>query len=63
MYYKTGNYDKAKEVHEKALEIRERSLGPIHVDVAASLNNLGLVNYKTGNYDKAIEFYEKALEI
>ncbi|XP_046855093.1 kinesin light chain 4-like [Xenia sp. Carnegie-2017] len=34
-----------------------------HVDVAGSLNNLGIVFYETRNYDKAIEVYEKALEI
>ena len=38
-------------------------LGPNHVDIATSLNNLGLVFKKTGNYDKAIELHEKAKEI
>ncbi|XP_046855882.1 uncharacterized protein LOC124448981 [Xenia sp. Carnegie-2017] len=47
----------------RALEIRKQSLGPNHVDVAASLNNLGNVLKKTRNYDKAKEVHEKALEI
>ncbi|XP_046854991.1 uncharacterized protein LOC124448023, partial [Xenia sp. Carnegie-2017] len=63
VFYETGNYDKAIEFHEKALEIQKQSLGPNHVDVAGSLNNLGNVYKDTGNYDKAIEFHEKALEI
>ncbi|XP_046863002.1 uncharacterized protein LOC124456679, partial [Xenia sp. Carnegie-2017] len=63
LYYDTGKYSKAKNHHEKALEIQKQSLGPNHVDVAASLNNLGNVYNDTGNYDKAIEFHEKALEI
>ncbi|XP_046862837.1 uncharacterized protein LOC124456435 [Xenia sp. Carnegie-2017] len=63
LYHDTGKYSKAKNHHEKALEIQKQSLGPNHVDVATSLNNLGNVLENTGNYDKAIEFYERALEI
>ncbi|XP_046855133.1 uncharacterized protein LOC124448164 [Xenia sp. Carnegie-2017] len=63
VYSDTGNFDKAIEFHEKALEIRKQSLGPNHVDVAWSINNLGNVYKDTGNYDKAVEFHEKALEI
>ncbi|XP_046855465.1 serine/threonine-protein kinase/endoribonuclease IRE2-like, partial [Xenia sp. Carnegie-2017] len=60
---KTGHYDKAIEFHEKALEIRKQSLGPNHVDVAASLNILVLLFDKTGQHDKAIKFYEEALGV
>lgn len=36
-----GKYDKAREMFERALNIREGALGPVHPDVAASLNDLG----------------------
>ncbi|XP_046862483.1 nephrocystin-3-like [Xenia sp. Carnegie-2017] len=63
MYYNTNKYHKAKDCYEKALEIRQKSLGPEHVDVATTFNDLGNMYYNTNKYDKAKECYEKALEI
>ncbi|XP_046854888.1 serine/threonine-protein kinase/endoribonuclease IRE1b-like [Xenia sp. Carnegie-2017] len=37
--------------------------GPNHIDVAVSLNNLGLFYDKTGKHDKAIEFFQESLEV
>ncbi len=36
-----GEFAKAKDYYERALEIRKEQLGPNHVDVAASYNDLG----------------------
>ena len=43
MYCAKGEFDKAKDYHERALAIREKQLSPDHVDVARSYNNLGVV--------------------
>ncbi len=50
-----GNFQKASEYHEKALEIRIQSLGIHHVDVALTYNNMGNVEESLGNYQKALE--------
>ncbi len=58
-----GDFAKAKDYHERALEIRKEQLGSNHVDVAASYNNLGNVHSETGEFAKAKNYYELALEI
>ena len=39
-----GQYNEAKEYHEKALFLRKRIFGGVHVLVAISCNNLAGVN-------------------
>ncbi len=63
VYWSTGDYDRARELHERALDIRRKTLGEEHPDVANSLNNLALVYLATGDYDRAREFHERALDI
>ena len=63
VYSDTGEFAKAKDYHERALEIRREQLGPNHVDVAKSYNNLGTVYSETGEFAKAKDYYERALEI
>jgi tetratricopeptide (TPR) repeat protein len=58
-----GDYENAIEYHEKALEIRQKTLPPNHPDLAQSYNNIGGVYDNMGEYSKALSFYEKALEI
>ncbi len=58
-----GDFAKAKDYCERALEIRKEQLGSNHVDVAASYNNLGNVYRKTGEFAKAKDYYERALEV
>lgn len=49
-----GEIETAEPLHRRALEIRERWLGPEHNDVAFSLNNLALV-YRA-KVSKALEW-------
>ncbi|XP_046862398.1 uncharacterized protein LOC124455823 [Xenia sp. Carnegie-2017] len=49
--------------YKKALEIRLKSLGLEHVDVATTLSNLGKVYHRTKENDKAKEFDERAQAI
>ena len=43
MYDILGEYNQAKELHEKALIIRKKIFGEDHADVATSYNNLASV--------------------
>ncbi|MCX4242308.1 serine/threonine-protein kinase [Paraliomyxa miuraensis] len=56
-------YDQAREYYEQALAIREKGLGPDHLLVAASLNNLGDAVYLAGDYEDARALLERALAI
>ena len=48
-----GEYEKAKDVLERALNIDEKHCGQDHIEVAITLTNLGNVYSKLGDYDKA----------
>ena len=58
-----GQYNQAKEYHEKSLAIRKEIYGEHHGDVATSYNNLGTVYSDLGQYNQAKEYYEKSLAI
>jgi tetratricopeptide (TPR) repeat protein len=58
-----GEYSKALSSHEKALEIKQKTLPPNHPDFATSYNNIGSVYYEMKQYPKALPFFERALEI
>src|SRR6266542_2381441 len=58
-----GKYDEALRLGERALEIREKRLGPDHLEVARSLNNLAHIYYIRGDYAKAEPLYRRALAI
>jgi tetratricopeptide (TPR) repeat protein len=53
----------AQVAYERALEIRERELGPDHLEVAITLGNLGGTIFYLGDYERARELLERALEI
>ena len=59
MFESLGQYDKAKEYLEKALDIKIQT-GDKRGE-ASSLGNLGTVFISLGQYDKAKEYLEKAL--
>ncbi|XP_046847655.1 uncharacterized protein LOC124441248 isoform X6 [Xenia sp. Carnegie-2017] len=58
-----GEYEKAKDFYERAIEIETRTFGLDHVDIAAMYNNLGSVYRDMGEYEKAKDFYERAIEL
>ncbi len=59
----SGDYAQARALHERALAISEKALGPEHPDVAATLLNLGLVDLSTGDYAQARGLFERGLAI
>jgi CHAT domain-containing protein/Tfp pilus assembly protein PilF len=59
---RTGKYDEAITLGERALKIREKTLEPQHPEVATALNNLAEVYRPKGDYDRAERLYQRALE-
>jgi len=62
-FYQAADYAKAEPLLVRALEIREKVLGPTHPDTATSVNNLAGLYYSTGAYAKAEPLLVRALEI
>jgi tetratricopeptide (TPR) repeat protein len=62
-YYATGQYQQAIPLAQRALAIREKALGPEHLDTATALNNLAALYQATGVYAKAEPLYQRALAI
>ena len=48
---------------ERVVAIQEKTLGPKHVDLAFTLNNLGDALMSSGDYAAALERYRRAVEI
>ena len=49
--------------HAQVLDIREKELGPDHVDVAASLNNIAVLLKTSGQFEEAEEMYNRSIAI
>ena len=49
-------------MYRRALEIREKLLGPEHPVVAGSLNNLAGLYDSQGNYERAEPLYQRRLD-
>ena len=47
----------------QVLEMRERTLGPDHLEVAASLNNIAVLLKMMGRYDEAEQLYKRSISI
>src|ERR1700693_4057798 len=56
-------YDEAEPLLRRALELREKALGPDHPDIAQSLNNLASIYRDRGEYEKAEPLLQRALGI
>ena len=63
LYMQLAEFDKAEVYHQQALEIKEKQLGPNHLNVALTYNNIGLVYRKKGDPDQAKDYFQRALEI
>ncbi len=58
-----GNFEAARGLQERAIPMLEKALGPDHLEVASSYNNLGNVAAFLGEFDEARGFLERALAI
>ena len=48
-----AQYEQAEPLHQRALDIREKALGPDHPNTATSLNNLAALYDNQGRYEQA----------
>ena len=60
---KRNKFKEAEPLCKRALEIREKCLGPSHPDVAKQLNNLALLCQNQGKYDEVESYYKRAIDI
>jgi hypothetical protein len=60
---RTENLALADELLRRAAHIQEVELGPLHPDLANTLNNLAIVAEKAGRLDEAEAFYRRAVAI
>jgi CHAT domain-containing protein/tetratricopeptide (TPR) repeat protein len=60
---KTAEIPEKRQLAERALAIREKSLGPVHFEVAQSLYTLGRVLWQAGEYREARLQWERSLAI
>lgn len=58
-----GDLASADELLRSVARIQEAELGPLHTDLASTLNNLAIVNEKAGRPGEAEGFYRRALAI
>jgi tetratricopeptide (TPR) repeat protein len=58
-----ARYEQAAPLYQRALEIKEKVLGPDHPSTATSLNNLAGLYKSQGNYEQAAPLYQRALAI
>jgi serine/threonine protein kinase len=61
VYESLGLFNRAQDLLENALDIRTKTLGSNHKDVANTLQRLGTVAYDKGDFAKARSLYEKAM--
>ena len=62
-WFEAGQYAKAQTPLEGALDIREKTLGPEHLDVAASFSDLAVLHHTQGRHKVAEQLYQQALDI
>jgi tetratricopeptide (TPR) repeat protein len=62
-FHGRGVYSEARPLLERALAIREKTVGPEDPDTATSLNNLASLLHSQGDLTGARSFYERALAI
>lgn len=63
IYNAVGQREKILPLNLRALQIREKVLGPNHIDTAESLNIIGTAYSNQGEHGKAIALYLRALAI
>ncbi len=61
-YYGLGLYDRATQLHAKALAVRQAVLGPDHPDTLTTRDHLGNDHWCAGRYFEAVTGHEETLE-
>ncbi len=58
-----GKAEEAEALHRETLELQQQQLGPVHPQVALTLNSIALLKVDAGDFDAAMELLERALTI
>src|SRR5262249_54917785 len=58
-----GEYAKALEYYQQALDMRQKLYNKPHPDVASSLYNIGIVYTQQREYARALKYYDEALNV
>ncbi len=61
--WERGIFEQAEQLLQRALTMREQTLGPEDPDTAATLNHLANVARELGHFEQAEQFYQRALAI
>jgi len=61
--YESAQYTQAEPLCQRALDIREKILGPEHRDTATTLNQLAVLYWRQGKYEQAEPLLQRALAI
>lgn len=62
-HYARGEYAAGASAAERQMEIRRKHLGEQHIEVACSLNDLGVLLKAQGEYARARQMYKESLSI
>jgi hypothetical protein len=62
-YADQSKYEQAEPLHQRALAIRERVLGPEHPDVALLLENYATLLHRMNRTEEAVKLEERAQTI
>ena len=63
LYYSQGKYAETEPLYKRSLQIREKTLGPEHINVAVVCENLGKLYSQIGKKDKAEKLKARARKI
>jgi tetratricopeptide (TPR) repeat protein len=61
-FRRQGEYGKALEWYQRALDGREKTLGKDHPDTLRAVHDIGTVFSNQGEHGKALEWYQRALD-
>ncbi|KAH6985405.1 hypothetical protein EDB80DRAFT_224855 [Ilyonectria destructans] len=62
LYSDQGKFKEAEEMYERALQGKEKALGPHHTSTLRTVNNLGNLYLGQGRFKEAEEMYKRALD-
>jgi len=62
-YRELALYDEAEPLLRSALDIQRSTLGPAHVELARSLNSMGMLHEQTGDFQTAESLFREALSV
>ncbi|KAN0068322.1 HET domain containing protein [Elaphomyces granulatus] len=62
LYRNQGKLDEAEKMYQRALQGKEKVLGPDHTSTLSTVNSLGLLYANQGKLDEAEKMYQRALQ-